>query len=67
MSKSKWKKRLTSKGTWLAFGALILEFLIQIKVIDMSQMKEIQAYLDLILNALVIFGILNDPTVRGQF
>ena len=67
MSKSKWKKRLTSKVTWLAVGALILEFLIQIKVIDLSQMEQLKSTLDLILNALVIFGVLNDPTVRDSF
>lgn len=67
MNKEKMKKRLTSKVTWLAVGALILEFLIQIKVIDLSQMEQLKSTLDLILNALVIFGVLNDPTVRDSF
>lgn len=61
------KKRLSSKVAWAAVGALVLEFLINIKVIDLSQMETLKSSLDIILNALVIFGVLNDPTVRGQF
>lgn len=63
----KMKKRLTSKVTWLAIGALVLEGLVRFNVIDLSQMADFKAGLELILNALVIFGILNDPTVRGKF
>lgn len=58
------KNRLQSWALWLAIASLVAFIVLNTCGIDIS--KPIQTIMNLLLPVLVAFGVINDPTVRGQ-
>jgi uncharacterized membrane protein len=63
----KTQNRFKSVVTWASIIALILNCLVQFGVLLPEQSNAISGAISGILNALVIFGILNNPTNPIEF
>lgn len=63
----KTQNRFKSIVTWTSIVALLLNILVQFGVLLPEQSNAISGAISGILNALVIFGILNNPTNPIEF
>jgi len=63
MGQSRWK----SPVLWGAIIALVLGVLIDVGVLSVSQQEQVNTVVSKVLELLVLFGILNDPTNKTGF
>jgi uncharacterized membrane protein len=63
MGQSRWK----SPVLWGAIIALVLGVLIDVGVLSISQQEQVNTVVSKVLELLVLFGILNDPTNKIGF
>lgn len=61
------QNRFKSIVTWASIIALVLNILVQFGVILPDQSNAISGAISGILNALVVFGVLNNPTDPVEF
>lgn len=61
------QNRLKSKIVWAALAAQVITLLLALGVIDPGQGESVQAAVTALLQALVLFGVLNNPTDSGGF
>ena len=61
------QNRFKSIVTWASIIALVLNILVQFGVILPDQSSAISGAISGILNALVVFGVLNNPTDPVEF
>ena len=61
------QNRFKSVVTWASIIALLLNILVQFGVILPDQSNAITGAISGILNALVVFGVLNNPTSPVEF
>lgn len=59
--------RLKSPVFWTAVVAQVLSLLVYVGVLDMGMSETIKNGICLVLELLVTFGILNNPTCKGSF
>lgn len=61
------QNRLTSPVVWSAIAAQLLAILVTLGLIDTGLSDSINALITALLNLLVTFGVLNDPTSKSSF
>lgn len=61
------QNRLKSPVLWAALVAQILSILVLLDVVKLAQSETINAVVGAVLQMLVAFGVLNDPTVSNKF
>lgn len=59
--------RLKSPVFWTAVVAQVLSLLVYVGVLDMGMSETIKNGICLVLELMVTFGILNNPTCKGSF
>ncbi len=61
------QNRFKSKVTWTTIASLILSMLVTTGILQPSQSSVINGVAVAVLDALVVFGILNNPTDAEHF
>ena len=61
------QNRFTSKVTWATIASLILSMLVTTGILQPSQSAVLNGVAVAVLDALVVFGILNNPTNPDGF
>lgn len=61
------QNRLKSKAVWVAILAQVMAILLALGVVDAGMSEAINAVITAVLQLLVVFGILNNPTDAAKF
>lgn len=61
------QNRFLSPVVWAAAAAQVLALLVTLGVIDTGLSESINAVITSLLQLLVTFGVLNNPTSKGKF
>lgn len=61
------QNRLKSPVVWASIGALVLGVLLNLGVINSGQSEAVNTVVAGVLQALTVFGVLNNPTVKDGF
>lgn len=61
------QNRLKSKIVWMSIISMIFLILNQFGILSNIQLEALKNVADVVLSALVIFGILNNPTINNKF
>ena len=61
------QNRLKSKVVWVSIVSTVLLLFNQFGILDNLQLETLKNAADVILSVLVVFGILNNPTIKYKF